>query len=510
MTRLPAIFALAVIVVAIGLGIGPVIGIGLGQGMAGASPFDGYLWQVLRFTLLQAGLSTLLSVGFAIPVSWALFRTTFPGRNLVIQLFALPMALPAIVAVLGIVAIFGRAGLLAKASGVPIDIYGLGGILIAHVFFNLPFAVRLFMQRLDGVAPEPWRLATQLGFSTGDRFRLIGWPAIRSGLTGAASLIFLLCTASFAAVLTLGGGPRATTLEVAIYQALRFDFDPARAGALALVQLVLCAVLVALAGQYALQMHGGASLASRRYGFTPASPGLADTLLIGTATLFVAAPLLAIVLSGISASFAWSAIARASLTSAAIAIASVVMSIALALPMAFAMARAQSRAGQTSFALAGVLSLIVPPAVLATGWFVLVAGFGLSRWLAFLLVAAMNTLMALPFALGALAPAARQVLLPHDRLCASLGLGGLHRLWRIDLPLLRKPLFFAAGICFAVSLGDLTAISLFGSQDLVTLPSLIYAQMGSYRIDSAAATALVLMVLSISVIILAERQGRQS
>ena len=510
MTRLPATVSLVVIALAVGLGIGPVLYIGLGQGATGAPAFDAYLWQVLRFTLLQASLSTLLSVGLAIPVCWALFRTSFPGRRFILRLFALPLALPAIVAVLGIVAIFGRAGLVSRVSGLSLDIYGLTGILIAHVFFNLPFAVRLLIQRLDAVAPEPWRLAAQLGFTPAGRFRFIGWPAIRSGLTGAASLIFLLCTASFTAVLTLGGGPNATTLEVAIYQALRFDFDPARAGALALVQLVLCAVLVALAGRYALQMHGGASLESKRYGFTPDAPRFFEAILIGSATVFVAAPVVAMAITGFGASFAWSAILRATVTSATIAMISAVMSIAVALPLAFAMARARSQLAQTVLALAGVLSLIVPPAVLATGWFVLVVGFGLAWWLAFVLVAAMNTLMALPFALGALAPAVRTVLLPHDRLCASLGLSGFGRLRRIDFPLLRPPLSFALAICFAVSLGDLTAISLFGSQDLMTLPSLIYGQMGSYRIDAASATALILMLLSITVIVAAERQGRRA
>jgi thiamine transport system permease protein len=500
--------ALLIIIIAIGLGIGPVLRIGLSQGAAGSSPFDAYLWQVLQFTLLQASLSTLLSVGLAIPVSWVLFRTVFPGRKLVLAMFALPLALPAIVAILGIVAIFGRSGVLSSVLGHAIDIYGLGGILIAHVFFNMPFATRLLMQRLDALSPEPWRLSAQLGFSDSDRFRLIGWPAIRSGLTGAASLIFLLCTASFAAVLTLGGGPMATTLEVAIYQALRFDFDPARAGALALVQLVLCALLVAIAGRYALQMHGGASLASRRYGFLPAVPGPVEFMLIALAAMFVGAPIVAIVVSGMLATFAWSSLLQATATSVAIATLASLLSVCTALPLAYAMARSPSRLGQTVFSLAGVLSLIVPPAVLATGWFVLVAKLGLAWWLAFMLVVAMNTLMALPFALGALAPAARNTLLPHDRLCASLGLNGMQRFIRVDVPLMRGPLLFTLGICFAVSLGDLTAISLFGSQDLLTLPALIYAQMGSYRVDSASASALILMLLSMTVILLAERQGR--
>jgi thiamine transport system permease protein len=49
-------------------------------------------------------------------------------------------------------------------------------------------------------------------------------------------VIFLICLTSFAVALTLGGGPRATTVELAIYQAFRFDFDLGRAALLALVQ----------------------------------------------------------------------------------------------------------------------------------------------------------------------------------------------------------------------------------------------------------------------------------
>ena len=57
----------------------------------------------------------------------------------------------------------------------------------------------------------------------------------------------MLCITSFTIVLTLGGGPAATTLEVAIYQALRFDFDPARAVTLTLLQIALTVVVDARA-----------------------------------------------------------------------------------------------------------------------------------------------------------------------------------------------------------------------------------------------------------------------
>ena len=91
---------------------------------------------------------------------------------------------------------------------------------------------------------DQWRLASQLGMGARPSFRLIEWPVLRSALPGVAGLVFMLCVTSFTIVLTLGGGPAATTLEVAIYQALRFDFDPARAVALTLGQIVLTVACV--------------------------------------------------------------------------------------------------------------------------------------------------------------------------------------------------------------------------------------------------------------------------
>ena len=64
---------------------------------------------------------------------------------------------------------------------------------------------------------------------------------------GAFAVIFVICLSSFAVALTLGGGPRATTVELAIYQAVRFDFDLGRAALLSVIQLGL-AVIAGLVG----------------------------------------------------------------------------------------------------------------------------------------------------------------------------------------------------------------------------------------------------------------------
>jgi thiamine transport system permease protein len=203
----------------------------------------------LRFTLVQAALSAALSLALAVPVARALARRRFRGRGVVIALLGAPFILPVIVAVVGLLAIFGRGGVLNDALalvGLPrLSIYGLHGVVLAHVFFNLPLAVRMILTGWQAIPEDRFRLAASLGAPV---FRTLEWPMLRTVLPGAALVIFLVCLTSFAVALTLGGGPGATTLELAIFQALRFDFAPDRAAALALMQLAICAVAAAVAG----------------------------------------------------------------------------------------------------------------------------------------------------------------------------------------------------------------------------------------------------------------------
>lgn len=61
---------------------------------------DAYYRHVTWFSFYQALLSTLLSVGLAVPVAHALSRRRFPGRGLLLKLFAMTLVLPVLVGVL--------------------------------------------------------------------------------------------------------------------------------------------------------------------------------------------------------------------------------------------------------------------------------------------------------------------------------------------------------------------------------------------------------------------------
>ncbi len=498
-SRAPGFVALSFLGVALAAGFAPVLALGVAQG-AGAA--DRYILRVLSFTLLQAGLSTLLSLVGGLLLARALARQqVFPGRPLVLRLLSLPLALPAITVIIGLIEIYGARGWL----GGPFNLYGLQGILLAHVFFNLPLAARLMLIELERIPAENWKLAAQLGFGPHAVWRLVEWPQLRGALAGIALLIFLLCASSFAVVLTLGGGPNATTLEVAIYQALRSDFDPQRAAMLAIVQFLLCGSLVLLAQRWGGLSPGLASGSrmARRFDGGGLGVKLGDGAFIGLGLLLLLPPLIALPIAGITAIQVDDNLLKAVATSLLLGVASAALALSLAWPLANLGARSQAWRRWSGL---GVLTAwIVPPAVLATGWFIMLIAHAGSIVLAAFLVIAMNALMALPFVFQPLSSAIAQAAAAHDRLCLGLGLSGWTR-WRlIDLPALKRPIGLALIMAFILALGDLTAIALFGSQDFMTLPALIHRQMGSYRFDAAIGTALILAVLVLAMQSLSER-----
>jgi thiamine transport system permease protein len=159
---------------------------------------------------------------------------------------------------------------------------------------------------------------------------------------------------------------------------------------------------------------------------------------------------------------------------------------------------------------ASSLVLLVPPIVLATGWFLALRPFGDATRFAPAVIVCINALMALPFVIRVLEPAYAVHTRRNDRLAASLGLAGLSRLRLVDWPGLRKPLFTALSFAMALSLGDLGAVALFGSDSLVTLPWLVYGRLGSYRTNDADGLAFILGLICLALTIAGTSgQGRQ-
>lgn len=479
---------------------------------------DTYTWRVVRFSFWQATLSTLISIALAILTACALSRRgPFWGRSWALRLFSVPLVMPTLVVIVGVVAVYGNRGWgrqLLDALGFSFDynVYGLNGILLAHVFFNFPLATRVFLQALELLPASQWRVASQLGLGSFQQFRHLEWHAIRRVLRPVAGLIFCLCFTSFAVVLTLGGGPKATTLEVAIYQALRLDFDIATAVTLALLQLLISAAVVAILwreGTHRLDSSGLASPVVR----PSVGRQLPLNVVLFLGMSFIVIPIVAVVargLGGLSLDFFADARLHSAIINTLLAgFGAGLLSVLMALGLLYSSRHLHIRRGRTQLAQGlvglGHALLLVPSVVLSVGLFLLLREYADVMSVGLGVVVIVNSLLALPFAISMLQAPIYACAERSDRLCTSLGLLGWQR-WRwVEWPAIRRSLGSALGLSSAMAAGDLTAIALFGHRDLTTLPLLLYQRLGSYRLAEAAATALILLAVGLLMFQLAER-----
>lgn len=476
---------------------------------------DAYLWHVIGFTVMQAALSAILSVTGGLALSLALTRSgNFWGRVALLRLFGVPLSLPPLVAVLAIISIWGQSGwvhaILPAKTG--FSVYGLTGILIAHVFFNMPLAARLFVARLEAVAPENWRLALSLGMPRSSVFHHIEWPVLRAVVPGAFMLVFMLCLTSFTIVLTLSGGPGTATLEVVIYQAVKFDFDLARAALLAMVQLSFIAILILAAHKLAGTFHQPFSLAQvgpPRAKRTPVQKGW-DNLILVLAVAFIVLPLIALVVDGLGADLqvlfgrkqVWQALATSLILATPAALISVTLS--------WTILRARCEYGARYARAANLATnaiLVMPVIVLGAGWFIVLHQLGIVEGAAPVIVIIVNALMAMPFAARVLAPAIKDMQAQTARLAEGLGMRGWPRMKLIEWPIMRPSIARAFAFSAALAVGDLGVIALFGSQELTTLPLLLYQSLASYRTNDAAGLALILAMLSFALLALTDKGG---
>ena len=480
---------------------------------AAASSVD--VGRLVVMTVTQAGLSTVLSLVVGMALAWSLNRLRFFGRDLIVGLFASAIVTPGLIVAFGLLAVWGRAGWVNQTSlaltGQPLElpVFGLGGILAAHVILDASFAARILLARLDAIPEARLKMGQSLGLSAIQRFAVIDWPMLGPTLPGLGAIIFLLAFTSFPIVLLLGGGPANQTLEVAIYAAVRLDFDLAGAVQLALVQIAICSAIILATAAFA-----PVSAATGR----SRPPRWRDTGLVHAAQWTILAvgifgfalPLLAILIDGIGPGIIdlaqrpsfWRAVA----TSLALGAGSAALTLLLALTIGMARAATASRTARTAIGAPAYAYLAVPAVVLSLGAFLLVRDMGLLPEIAApVVVLVANALLSLPFALATLAPPLEAVATSRGRLIRSLGLSGWSQFRAVEWPLISRDAGVVVALSFCFSLGDLGVIALFGTEDFITLPLAMYRALGAYRSNDAATIAALMLLITIAAFTLLPR-----
>ncbi len=462
--------------------------------------------EIAWFTLWQAAVSTALTLLAGLPLAWALARFSFRGRSLVEALVLVPFVLPTVVVATAFLALL--------PDGVERSIWA---ILLAHVFFNVAVVVRIVGGFWAGLDPRLDDAAATLGASARERHLRLTLPLLSPALASAASIAFLFCFTSFGVVLVLGG-IRYATLEVEIYNQAARLFDLRTAAALALLQLAAIGATVLVSGRLERRLGG-----SRRAGRPAPRPIGRQRLWIGLVVLctlsLLALPPLALVVRSLRVGsgygldhFAslweetpallvvpWHAVANSLLFAAAAA------SIALFVGIPAAVAVARGRGGVDAIVM---LPLGASAAMLGFGFLLAFDAPPLDLRSSPVIVPIAQALVAIPFVVRALVPSLRAFDARVREAAAVLGATPWQVRREIELPLLARPLAVAAGLAFAVALGEFGATVFVARADWPTVPVAIFrflGRPGADNVGAAMALSVVLMALVTIVALASER-----
>ena len=179
-------------------------------------------WSAVWLTLKLASLVTLLLLIVGTPIAWWLARTRSRLRNVIGAVVALPIVLPPTVLGFYLLIVMGPqgpVGQLTESLGLGRLPFTFAGLVVASVFYSLPFVVQPIQNAFMAMGERPLEVAATLRASPWERFFHVALPLARPGFITAAVLGFAHTVGEFGVVLMIGGNIPGKTqvLSVQIY-----------------------------------------------------------------------------------------------------------------------------------------------------------------------------------------------------------------------------------------------------------------------------------------------------
>ena len=199
----------------------------------------GVAWNTLLLALLCAAGCTALGLAFALIVT----RTSFRYKRMLRALSVLPIITPPFVIGLGLILMFGRAGIVNQwlewAFGIEPSrwIYGLPGLLLAQIFSFTPIAFLVLIGVVEGVSPSIEEAAQTLRANRWRTFVDVSLPLMRPGLANAFLISFIESIADFGNPIVLGGNFGVLATEV-FFSVVGAQLDQGRAATLGILLLL--------------------------------------------------------------------------------------------------------------------------------------------------------------------------------------------------------------------------------------------------------------------------------
>lgn len=164
--------------------------------------------QAIWLTVRLAGIVTLILLLIGTPIAWWLARSKAWWKGPIGAVVALPLVLPP--SVLGFYLLLamgpnGPVGQLTQSLGIGTLPFTFWGLVIASVFYSLPFMVQPLQTAFEAIGERPLEVAATLRASPLDAFFTVAVPLARPGFVTASILTFAHTVGEFGVVLMIGG-----------------------------------------------------------------------------------------------------------------------------------------------------------------------------------------------------------------------------------------------------------------------------------------------------------------
>ncbi|RYF79874.1 MAG: iron ABC transporter permease [Comamonadaceae bacterium] len=207
----------------------------------------GVAWNTLLLALLTATGTTILGTMMALMAERGSRRVQGPLRVIAL----LPIITPPFVVGLGLILLFGRAGVVNQVLenwfGLPPTrwFYGLPGILTAQLFAFTPIAFMIMRGVVQGIAPSLEEAALMLRADRRRTFFTVTLPLLKPGLANAFLVGFIESIADFGNPIIVGGQYSVLSTDI-FFAIVGAQYDAGRAASLAWVLTIFALAVFAL------------------------------------------------------------------------------------------------------------------------------------------------------------------------------------------------------------------------------------------------------------------------
>lgn len=203
----------------------------------------------IKLTLLVAVIAVPLNAFFGIVAAWAITKFRYRGKNLLVTLIDLPIAVSPVISGMIFILLFGLHGLLGPwlmEHEIKI-IFAVPGIILATTFITFPFVARELIPLMEEQGTEEEEAALVLGASGWQTFRRITLPNIKWGLLYGIILCNARAMGEFGAVSVVSGHIRGATNTVPLHVEILYnEYSFAAAFALATILALLAIATLVL------------------------------------------------------------------------------------------------------------------------------------------------------------------------------------------------------------------------------------------------------------------------